>query len=148
MEGIMYRRTNRSSFLGKPNASCLAIAYGKLVAIELTIKDEMGPAASSGWQHDLQVMLTRFAHHNRHVPSGTLNSLAVQFANRLGNLSCTDKSGARIHVPSNNYPYMRYIMHEWDGTEVTDTKEDDIVAVSEIANRIINILLQNYGVVA
>ncbi len=147
-EILMYRRANRSSFLGKPGSSCLASTYGKLVAIELTIKDELGVAISSGWQHDIQVMLTRFALHRSGVSAAILNSLATQLANRLNVLSCTNKSGTRICVPSNNYPYMRYVLHEWDGNDAANTKENDIKAVDNIAERIIRILRRSYEVIA
>lgn len=148
MENSMYRQANRSSFLGKPGSSCLASTYGKLVAIELTIKDELGVTISSGWQHDIQVMLTRFASHRTGVSAAILNSLATQLANKLNLLSCTNKSGTRICVPSNNYPYMRYVLHEWDGDNAADTKENDIKAVDNIAERIIRILRSSYEVTA
>jgi hypothetical protein len=45
----MYREANRASFMGRTGSSCLAATYGKLVAIEITIKDIMGASAQSSW---------------------------------------------------------------------------------------------------
>lgn len=146
----MYRRANRASFLGRPGASRLAATYGKLVAIEITIKDVMGTSALSSWRHNLPVILTSFAAHhaaaNPPIPAARLNSLATQLGNQLSRLIYLDLSGARSTVPRNSYPYIRYIFHEWDGTHRNDTKEADIVSLDRVANSIMTTLHSLYGV--
>lgn len=49
-------------------------------------------------------------------------------------------------VPRDNYPYMRYVMHESDGADASDTKESDLQAVSRAADEVINLLHANYAV--
>lgn len=146
----MYRKANRASFLGRNGSSCLATTYGKLVAIEITIKDHMGASANPTWQHNLPVILTSFATHftssNPTVSTANLNSLAMQLSNNLARLVCSNVSGNRRTVPRHSYPYMRYLFHEWDGSHPTDTKENDIRALDIIANNIISTLQNLYGV--
>lgn len=146
----MYREANRASFLGRNGSSCLATTYGKLVAIELTIKDHMGASAKPEWRHNLPVILTSFATHcsssNPTVSTANLNSLASQLANNLARFECSGVSGNRQPVPRSSYPHMRYIFHEWDGSHPTDTKESDIHTLDLIADNIIHILQRLYGV--
>lgn len=126
LRDCMYREANRASFIGRPNSSCLAATYGKLVAIEITIKDIMGTSAQPSWQHNLPIILTSFAAHHASmvppIPAARLNSLAVQLGNQLSQLTCLNRSGNRSSVPRNSYPHMRYLLHEWDGTHTNDTK--------------------------
>jgi hypothetical protein len=146
----MYREANRASFLGRNGSSCLAATYGKLVAIEITIKDIMGASAQPSWKHNLPTILTSFAAHrasvNPPVSSASLNSLAAQLGNQLARLICKNLEGNRSSVPRHSYPHMRYLLHEWDGTHPQDTKESDIQGVDRIANRIISTLIRAYGV--
>lgn len=146
----MYRKANRASFMGRSGSSCLATTYCKLVAIEITIKDVMGANAQPSWKHNLPTILTSYATHrasaNPPIPAASLNSLATQLGNQLARLVCLNLSGNRTSVPRNSYPYMRYLMHEWDGPHSQDTKESDIQAVDRIANNIINTLNRAYGV--
>lgn len=146
----MYRETNRASFMGRANSSCLAVTYGKLVAIEITIKDSMGTSAPPTWKHDLSLILTSFATHRassaQPVSAANLNSLAIQLGNHLSRLSVINLSGNRSNVPKYSYPHMRYLLHEWDGSHTNDTKESEIQEVDTIANRIISVLQKKYGV--
>lgn len=146
----MCRKANRASFMGRNGSSCLAATYGKLVAIEITIKDIMGVNAKSSWRHNLPIILTCFAAHHASVtppvPAARMNSLATQLANQLAQLTCLNLSGNRSNVPHHSYPHMRYLMHEWDGSHPNDTKESDIQEVDGIANSIINTLKSLYGV--
>ncbi|KAB0663973.1 hypothetical protein F6V25_14255 [Oryzomonas japonica] len=140
----MHRKANRASFMGRANSSCLASTYGKLVAIEITLKDIMGAVADPTWQHNLPLILTSFADHRATTnPSATLNSLAAQLGNQLSQLIFQMVSGRKSAVPRHCYPHMRYLLHEWDGQ---DTKETDIKAVDAIADNIISTLKIKYGV--
>jgi hypothetical protein len=146
----MYRKANRASFMGRSGSSCLATTYCKLIAIEITVKDVMGANAQPSWKHNLPTILTSFATHHASasppVPAASLNSLATQLGNQLARLVYLNLSGNRTSVPRTSYPYMRYLMHEWDGTDPQDTKESDIQAVDRIANSIISTLNSEYGV--
>lgn len=141
----MYRETNRASFMGKNNSSRLATTYGKLVAIEVTIKDVMGAQADPKWKHNLPIILTSFA-ANYSISSAKLNSLATQLGNQLSRIVFLKLSGVRASIPRDSYPYMRYLMHEWDGNHPHDTKESDIIEVDRIAISIINTLKNDYMV--
>jgi hypothetical protein len=146
----MYRKTNRAAFLGKPNSSCLAQSYGKLVAIELTIKDVLGSAATSTYQHDVPRLLNDFAEihamNTTPIPASALKSKASQLANTLRQLKCSDKWGGIMMVPHNNYPYMRYVLHELDGADPTDSKEEELQRLGQIADDIVTILGRTYQV--
>ena len=144
----MDRKTNRDSFMGR-GTCCLAPTYGTLVAIEIAIKDNMGAAANPAWQHNLPHILISFAAQRAAatppVPAAQLNSLSTRLGNELSQLICLDLSGNRSVVPGKSYPYMRYLLHEADGTPA-DTKETEIVAVNNTASAIITTLQTLYGV--
>lgn len=145
----MYRQANRASFLGKQGCSSLAKCYGKLVAIEIALKDHLGPAGLNT-SHDVPELLGRVAiagrHQNPSISSAELNSKAQQLREKLRLLSCSDKRGLRMSVPPTSYPYMRYIFHELDGAHVDDVKEQDLVAIGVIADNIIRLLSATYQV--
>lgn len=146
----MYRRSNRASFLGRPGSSSLAKNYGKLVAIEIAMKDHMGAAATASYSHNLPHILVQYAGEKATamppIPGGALQSKSIQLANLLRSLTCMDKQGTRMKVPPHSYPYMRYVMHELDGNDLTDAKETDIEAIGVIADDIIGILSTSYQV--
>ena len=148
----MYRKTNRASFLSVQGCSCLAACYGKLVAIELALKDHLGAATTSSAGHNVNSLLGRLAALGTAqappISAAALNSNSTKLANKLQVLSCASKTGGRISVPPSNYPYLRYIYHELDGTHLSDVKESDLVEIGAIADQIIQIMDVTYGVAA
>jgi hypothetical protein len=146
----MYRSTNRASFLGKPGASSLAKAYGKLVAIEIVVKDELGPAATASHGHDVPGLLVALAKARElaphFVPKAAMTGKVAKLSSLLSGMTCTGKQGARMPVPAVNYPYMRYVLHENDGTHPTDTKEAHIADVGATADEVIDLLINAYKI--
>lgn len=147
----MYRQANRASFLGKQGCSCLARCYGKLVAIEIVLKDHLGPNGANV-SHDVPALLGKVAaagaHQTPPILAAPLNSKAQQLSQMLRLLSCSSKTGQRMLVPPSSYPFMRYIFHESDGTHTSDVKEQDLIKIGTLADDIISLLSNTYQVTA
>ncbi len=144
----MTRKASRDSFLRRENSSQLAIVYGKLVAIELAIKDDFGELASLYWNHKIHEMLVDFAdaysQKNQNISVSVIKSYAAQFQNKLKKLVCVYNDNHKSHVPINSYPHMRYVVHENDERGFV-TKENDIKNLEVLVDNIINELNTRYG---
>lgn len=103
---------NIASFMNK--SSLLATTYGKLVAIEIALRNE-----SPFYSHDVPSKLQGFGSKQVHN-SGFYNVNSNSLANALSHVFINSKP-AKIHknppiswteiissVPSHSYPYMRY----------------------------------------
>ena len=123
----MSHAVNRTAFLtAKGCGHQLLSAYGLLVATEIALKDHSGC-----WRkkHDVPQMLDDL------LDTG-LTALGVTLRTSLSAIPCTDITGGQASVPGNNYPYMRYALHENDfAGGVTDAHlgaiiqtEEDIIA--------------------
>jgi hypothetical protein len=145
----MPKQANIDSFLNRAGASALARTYGKMVAIELAVKDSLGLGATAHMQHDVATLLSTLATQRATiqppVPAAALISQAQQLANQLSRLICCHSSGSRMRVPRYSYPYMRYVRHARDGWPTPHTDEQSILAVDSTANQILHTLRSSYG---
>lgn len=113
---------NRRAFGSIDTSSALLQLYCTLVGIELALKDE---AASMKHQHDVVKLAKLLNDVNVDVAANLLSQ-------ELKQLWCTDKEGARLLVPPNNFPYVRYLRHESDFPG--DTPQADLEAARDAAS--------------
>jgi hypothetical protein len=108
----MHRR-NRATFFNVDGADPLLRLYARLVALELTLKDE--DAANYRRGHDVVAMV-------QDRGDTTLSALATALNTALAALHCTSRSGSGVPVVPSKYPDVRYLRHvsDFPGT-TTDT---------------------------
>lgn len=141
---------NRSAFRAPvmaPDQPCSPLlgAYVTLVALELFLKDQLTLyVASVPASHDIPKLLKTLAGHLGVKHSGPISSMALQLATKLSNLWCKGKDGNASPVPSNSYPYMRYLRHDsdWNSSASTD---DELNGVLKISRQIIYTLHKATG---
>lgn len=141
---------NRSAFrspVTAPNQPCspLLCAYATLVALELFLKDHLTRyVVSVPNSHDVPNLLKTLARHLDKKHSGTISSVASQLSTKLANLWCRGKDGIATPVPSNSYPYMRYLRHDsdWSSSASTDA---ELNAVLSISKQIMQVLYKATG---
>jgi len=145
--GFTYNRTAFRAPILAPNAPCppLLSAYVSLVAIEIFLKDHLRQYSHKvPATHDVPKMLKTLSKSVNCKYSGAFSSMATQLETRLANLWCAAKDGSPCAVPSNSYPYMRYIRHssDWNSSASTDSDLNKIVIVS---SQIIHTILKATG---
>lgn len=103
-------RFSRTIFFTADGAAPLLRLYVRLVALELTLKDE--DASNYQRVHDVVQMVL-----NRN--DAALTPLANALNASLGILHCTSKRGDPVTVSPAVYPGMRYLLHESDHAGTT-----------------------------
>lgn len=139
---------NVSAFLGRPNVSRLAEAYGRLVAIEIAVKESLGQPSAKNRGHDVPMLLIELANCRdlppHSIPKGPMISLAQSLSNLINSLYCNDRTGVATNVPRDNYPYMRYVRHAADMWPSPNTDEPVIEQLNSKAVDIIRLLSSTY----
>lgn len=103
-------RFNRAAFFNADGSAPLLRLYARLVALELTLKDDDPTNYAEG--HDVIEMVNK-----RSDPA--LTSLATALDTTLRKLWCSDKHGSPKYVNPQKYPDIRYLRHESDYSGTT-----------------------------
>lgn len=108
-------RFNRAIFFTVDGAAPLLRLYARLIALELTLKDENPDNYQRA--HDVVQMV-------QDRGDAALTTLAYALNAALGALHCTNRTGGTAKVSPKIYPGIRYLLHENDypGT----TKDADL----------------------
>ncbi len=118
-------KVNRAAFYRLDATSQLLKLYVRLVALELTLKDDN--AANYGHAHDVVKMV-----QDRN--DAALSAKAIALDATLKKLWCTGKGGAQVPVSPKKYPDLRYLRHETDfpGTTTETDLTDANTALEEL----------------
>lgn len=140
---------NRNAFRTVTTATGVAplvVAYCSCVLLELSIKQHLGMvSAGSNSGHNLPYLVQRLGLiHSRYRP--VCNALQMQLGDALRNLHSQGKNGAPRPVPSDSYPYIRYLRHNSDWIPPSSS-DADITALNGLLGRIISLIRNQLSVV-
>lgn len=127
---------NKKAFRSHSSTNELLIAYCTLVECELILKGLLAGHTSKRDGHNIPKMLHRIGTH-RLINRGLANVIKSKLERSLSSLWCQSKDGNAVHVPSDNYPYIRYIRHDSDWTSDATT-DAQIKVLREAAQHLRN----------
>jgi len=129
---------NRSGF-NSSAAHQLKSTYCSLVAIELALKESLGKINTTGNRgHDVPGLLQEYAAMK--PDAGTILALSTQLGTALAALWSQGIRGTEQKVPSNSYPYLRYLRHDsggWGGSHSTDAELSNLANVVSTAQTLL-----------
>lgn len=120
---------NRAVFFNVDGSSPLLRLYARLVALELTLKDE--DPSNYARRHNV-VQMVKDLSSKLGAGAAAMANLADGLDRALAALHCTAKNGTAAQVSSAVYPGVRYLRHERDFPgATTDTDLADAVQALE-----------------
>jgi len=133
---------NRNAFrtaTNAPGVAPLVLAYCSCILLELSIKQHLGMvSAGSNSGHNLPYLVQRLGlTYSRYRP--LCSALQMQLGDALRNLHSQGKDGAPRAIPSDSYPYIRYLRHNSDWA-APSSSDADIMALNGLLNRIISLI--------
>lgn len=118
---------NKRAFRSHNSSNDLLVAYCTLVECELDLKVLLAGHTSKRDGHNVPRMLHRMASHGL-INVGLANTIKTKLERALSVIWCQSKDGTAVHVPAENYPYIRYVRHasDWPNEVTTDEQIEDL----------------------
>lgn len=141
----MQHSSNIKSFILAANGQDpLLRAYCGLVALELTIKHEVG-LSDHDVVHGLNKLRAVKAVDSKSWTAGGLLSMTNKLRTDLVAIHVNGVDGAARTAPANSYPYLRYCRFANDGWAAPHTAEIELATLANTVQQIRNFLRTNFS---